>query len=35
MCENEFSHISLLLYISNAFELSLSDSEVYALVGRP
>ena len=28
MCENELSHISLLLYISTAFELSLSESEV-------
>ena len=33
MCENEFSHISLLLYISTAFSLSLRESEVRALVG--
>ena len=32
MCENEFSHISLLLYISTAFSLSLRESEVRALV---
>ena len=33
MCENEFSYISLLLYISTAFSLSLRESEVRALVG--
>ena len=33
MCENEISNISLLSYISTAFLLSLSESEVQALVG--
>ena len=34
MCENEISNISLLSYISTAFLLSLSESEVQALVGK-